>query len=173
MLIALGSLLRALIHVGLAALLVIAPALCCCNVRLIAGQFTAASASNSANPPRLQPEPALPSCCHELKPVVKKSCCHESDSSNSNTQKPENQPKPAAPQQRCDFCCEKPNATPPKNLSAVAAPEPTGELIPISLLGLTALPPEHLVLLLGLESPERAGVDTRSDCLFARHVLRC
>lgn len=166
--------LRALVHVGLAALLVIAPALCCCNVRLLAGQFSAASASNSANPPRLEHEPALPSCCHELKPVAEKSCCHEGDSSKSNTQKPQNQPKPTAPNQhRCDFCTAKPSATQPKNLSAVAAPEPTGELIPISLLGLTALPPEHLVLLVGLESPDRGGVDTRSECLFARHVLRC
>jgi hypothetical protein len=167
--------LRALVHVGLAALLVIAPALCCCNVRLIAGQFIAPSTPNGSCPASPEPDPGLPSsCCHTAKAVAqKKSCCHDSQPSRSDAPKPQNQSRPTAPQHRCDFCCAKPSATPPKNLTAVAAPEPTGELIPVALLGLTALPPEHLVLLGGLDPPEWAGVDCRSESLFARHVLRC
>jgi len=102
---------------------------------------------------------------------VKKSCCHTSEPAKSDAQQ---QPKPATPKPgRCDFCGEKPNATPPKPIPSVAAPEPTGELIPVALLGLTALPLEHLGLLGGLNPAERAGVDTRSESLFARHVLRC
>jgi hypothetical protein len=40
-------------------------------------------------------------------------------------------------------------------------------------LGLTAIPPEHLGLIGGLDPSVRAGVDVRSDALFVRHVLRC
>lgn len=160
------------IHFGLAALLVIAPALCCCNVRLLAGLLTNSSTPDSPCPVCPQPEPVLPSCCHSAKPVAKKSCCQASESAKNNAQQ---QPKPATPKpERCDFCFgEKPNATPPKGAPSVASPEPTGELIPVSLLGFTALPIEQLGLVGGLDPPERAGVDTRFESLFTRHVLRC
>ena len=71
------------------------------------------------------------------------------------------------------MCFAKTDAIPPESPPTVSDPEPTGVLIPIALLGLTALPPEHLGLVGGLNSPERAGVDVRSDSLFVRHVLRC
>jgi hypothetical protein len=71
------------------------------------------------------------------------------------------------------MCFVQPDAIPPESAPEVTDPQPMGELIPIALLGLTALPPEHLGLLGGLDSPERAGVDPRFDSLFMRHVLRC
>jgi hypothetical protein len=171
--------LRPLIHVGLAALLVIAPALCCCNVRLLAGQLAASPMSpmsNASCPACPQPEPAVPSCCHSTKPSPNKSSCHANEpaKSDSDAQKQQKQKVPAAPKhQRCDFCGAKPDATLPKTVPTVDAPEPTGELIPVALLGLTVLPPEHLGLLVGLEHSEQSGVDTRFNSLFARHVLRC
>jgi hypothetical protein len=162
--------LRALIHVGLSALLVIAPALCCCNVRLLAGQFTASPSACHDSP---QPEPAVPTCCQIAKPE-KASCCHEAEPAKANTPDQTNPSKPTAPKQpRCDFCSDRPDAQLPEIAPTLSAPEPTGELVPLAVLGLTALPPEHLGLLGGLESPERAGVDTRSAVLFTRHVLRC
>jgi hypothetical protein len=73
----------------------------------------------------------------------------------------------------CNACFAKTEAIPPESAPTVADPEPTGEMIPLTLLGLTDIPPEHLGLLGGLDPPERAGVDMRTDSLFIRHVLRC
>ena len=164
--------LRPAIHFGLAALLVIAPAFCCCNVRLIAGLFSNSSTRDSTCPVCPQPEPALPSCCHFAKPIAKKSCCQANESATNDVRQ---QPMPEKPKpERCDFCfAEKPNATPPKGVPSVAAPEPTGELVPLAVFCLMALPPEHLGLLGDLDPPERAGVDTLSESLFTRHVVRC
>jgi hypothetical protein len=55
----------------------------------------------------------------------------------------------------------------------IAPPEFTGELLPVAFLVSVAIPFEHLGLLGGLDPPERAGVDTRSEALFSRHVMRC
>ena len=71
------------------------------------------------------------------------------------------------------MCFVQPDAIPPESAPEVTDPQPMGELIPIALLGLTALPLEHLGLLGGFDSRERAGVDPRFDSLFMRHVLRC
>ena len=162
----------ALVHIGLSALLVIAPALCCCNVRLLARQLAPAQPSGGNCPICPEPQPAVPPCCQSAKPVAKKSCCHDLESKPSGSQ---NQPEPAKPKpDRCDFCFgEKPNATPPKTLAANERPEPTGELIPIALLALAVLPSVHLGLQGGLDPPEGAGVDARWESLFTRHVLRC
>jgi hypothetical protein len=43
----------------------------------------------------------------------------------------------------------------------------------VPVLAPAAVAPEHLGLLGGLDPPERAGVDARSEALLARHVLRC
>lgn len=162
--------LQALVHIGLSALLIVAPALCCCNVRLLAGQV-APSANQHASCSQPAPTPAA-SCCRTAKPVEKPSCCHaaqpESSDSKSAPAKPA-QPKP----NHCDFCGERPDATMPEIAPTVAAPEPTGELVPLAFLGFAAVAPEHLGLLGGLEPPERAGVDTRFTTLFEHHVLRC
>ncbi len=169
--------LQALIHIGLSALLVVAPALCCCNVRLLAGQIAALSEQQASCPDCPQPAPPpVPSCCQTekpaAKPVKKASCCHEAQSPSSDSKsapaKPA-QPKPS----RCDFCGERLEATTPEIAPSVASPKPTGELIPFAFLAIAAVAPEHLGLLGGLKPPERAGVDTRFTTLFEHHVLRC
>jgi hypothetical protein len=73
----------------------------------------------------------------------------------------------------CKCCGDRPDANLPEAAPAVPAPEPTGELVPLAVLGLAGIPPEHLGLIGGLDPPERAGVDTRSAVLLDRHVLRC
>jgi hypothetical protein len=55
----------------------------------------------------------------------------------------------------------------------VAGTERGWEFLPVACLGRASLPVEHLGLLGGLDPPERAGVDTRYQALFVRHVLRC
>jgi hypothetical protein len=158
--------LRALTHVGLAAVVVIAPALCCCNVRLLAAPFRAPAEC----PARPGSEPAAPACCQFVEPAGTAGCCHDEAPAKPDAPKPL---KPAAPKkERCHLCFGKPDATPPRaGGSAVDAPEPAAEFVPVALLGLTALPPEHLGLL--VEPSGRAGVDVRSEVLDSRHVLRC
>lgn len=158
--------LKAISHFGLSALLVIAPALCCCNVRLLAGQ----AGAHSTCP---KPEAPLPSCCQSAKPVAKTvkkpSCCHQTDEPKGDSPSKPASPKPS----HCSLCDEKPHATAPENAPSVAAPEPTGELLPLALIGLSAVAPEHIGLVGGLEAPDRIGVDVRFTTLFEHHVLRC
>jgi len=159
---------RALTHVGLAAILVIAPSLCCCNVRLLAGLL--AASPRPACPARPQTEP--PTCCHAAELVKNASCCRDSEpTSDTRNHKPT--PARSNPNGCDDLCYQRPEATPPKGATPVDDPEPTGELLPVSCLGLADIPSEHIGLLGGLEPPERAGVDARSAALFSRHVLRC
>ena len=165
----LSSLLRAFAHIGLAALFFIAPALCCCSPRLLARQFVAHS-------PVRRPMSGLPGTragSTVLLPpsprMVQLSCCHVSEAAQPDS-RAQHQP-PATPQPRCDFCVEKSVATPPKSGPSFESPQPTGELIRSALLGLTTLPLEHLGLLGGLDPHEWTGVDTRSECLFVRHVI--
>ena len=153
---------RSLIHVGLAALLVIAPALCCCTVRFLAGQLTPSPPPNHTCPACPPSEPALPSCCQAAETARR-----EADQKQHTKH-----PKPISPQ-HCDMCFAQLDAIPPESAPEVTDPQPMGEPIPIALLGLTALSPEHLGLLGGLDPSERAGVDPRFDSLFMRHVLRC
>jgi hypothetical protein len=154
--------LRSLIHFGLAALLVIAPALCCCTVRLLAGQLTPFPRPNPTCPACPPSEPALESCCQ----------AGETAGRDADPKQHSKHPKPISPQ-HCDMCFVQPDAIPPESAPEITDPQPMGERIPIALLGLTALPIEHLGLLGGLDPPERAGVDPRFDSLFMRHVLRC
>ena len=164
---------RALVHVGLAALLVLAPAFCCCNIRLLTGLVAAAdrlTPTCPACPEHLTPQPAPPAspCCHsEATKATPKSCCHQAE--------PEKKPAPKSPAPQPSQCCfdQRPVATAPEAATKPADPQPTGELLPLALVGLAGISPEHLGLLGGLEPPERAGVDTRSATLFDRHVLRC
>ena len=179
--------LRALIHVGLATLLVIAPALCCCNVRLLAGQIIALSSTPTRDCPSCpEPTPALPSlpaCCQTeaakpvAKPAKKASCCHEAEPTpldTKNSKPAPAKPKPTAPKpNHCDICDDHPAATTTETAPTVAATKPTGALLPLAFIGLATIPLAHLGLLDGLKPPERAGVDTRSATLFLRHVLRC
>ena len=127
-------------------------------------QFVAHSPVRATCPACPEPEPALPSCCHPPQRVVQFSCCHVSEAAQPDS-RAQHQP-PATPQPRCDFCVEKSVATPPESGPSLESPQPTGELIPVALLGLTTLPLEHLGLLGGLDPHEWTGVDTRSECLF-------
>ena len=155
---------RALVHSGLALLWLLAPALCCCNFRSLTAKAVASVVLPSAAS-QTETRPPVHSCCHSGEPVKKKSCCHET--------KP-TQPQPPAPQpSQCKCLDQRPDATPPEHAAAVKNPQPTGELLPLALIGLSDISPEHLGLRGGLMPPERAGVDTRFATLFDRHVLRC
>jgi hypothetical protein len=159
-----------LVHIGLSALFAIAPALCCCNVRLITGQVVPLSQPSADCRVGRTDEPALPRCCQP----ARSSCCHSVAAEPPNNEHGQpSEPSPAQPLPRCDLCFLKPDATPPKSGPSVDQPEPTGVLLPLALVGLTALPPEHLGLVGGLALLDRTGVDTRSECLLARHVMRC
>ena len=161
---------RALVHVGLAALLVIAPALCCCNLHYLTGRAVAAPCPSCTYTPAAPVEAAAPSCCHHEPPpqAAKKSCCHEPAADTSETPPASH---PHTPECKC--AAERADTAPPQAAPEVAAPEPTGEVILLAVLDPAAVPPEHFGLIGGLDPPERAGVDTLSEALFSRHVMRC
>ena len=141
---------RAIIHIGLAAAVVLAPALCCCQT----GWF--AKPARSAHP-----SAAPESCCAK----AKKTCC---DKSNTPTPPAE---KPHAPE--CVCCAERPDAALTEARPAETPPRPTGELLSLALAGLLAGFPEHAASVTLANPPDRSGVDARSAALFERHVLRC
>lgn len=161
---------RALVHVGLAALLVIAPALCCCNLHYLTGRAVAAPCPSCTHPSATPAEAVAPSCCrHEASPEpVTKSCCHEAEAPGSP---PAPQPKPHPPECKC--AAERADTAPPQVAPEIAAPEPTGEVLLVAVLLQSAVPLEHLGLVGGLDPPERAGVDCKSEVLFTRHAMRC
>ncbi|MBN9119637.1 MAG: response regulator, partial [Planctomycetes bacterium] len=156
---------RALIHIGLAVALVLAPTLCCCKVR---GLGTAQAAS-----PRPQPTafPAPVDSCHSSKTT---SCCHEAPKHTPKApEKPsDHKPTPRPAPVSCACCGERPDVAQTESKPTVAAAEPTGELLPPAVV-FAAVAPEHLGLVRGLHPPDRADVDARSAALFDRHVMRC
>jgi hypothetical protein len=164
---------RAPVHIGLAVLLVVAPAFCCCHLRLLTALVVASDGPPHAccpiSPERPARVAATSTCCQSAKAAkpARKSCRHHAEPAKKPA------PKPDAPQP--SRCCldQRPDATPPESPPTVSAPQPTGELVPLAVVGLRGTSPEHLGLLGGLDPPEGAGVDTRSAALFARHVLRC
>ncbi|MCE9563438.1 MAG: hypothetical protein K8U57_15470 [Planctomycetes bacterium] len=158
---------RALVHIKLAALLVLAPALCCCNLHYLTGRAAASDSSFPMCPscsPSSTATPEPPACCQHQATPAKNACCAEPTV-------PDSKPDPK-PQPQCKCACERSDAAPPQTAPEVATPEFTGELLPVLFLLQTAVPLEHLGLLGGLDPPERAGVDTRSEALFSRHVMR-
>jgi hypothetical protein len=104
---------------------------------------------------------------HEHKP-----CCQVKATPDAA---PQPLPQPPAHPIKCKCCPEQPTATAPEADAIAAASwlELAGDLIPAAFLGLTAVPPEHLGLPGRFHPPERAGVDSRFEALFSRHVLRC
>jgi hypothetical protein len=155
---------RAWFHVGLAALLVLAPALCCCNIPWLSSHATASAASLPC-----------PSCPESVATApVSHSCCDQDEAPPAAApvaKSPAERQTPAP--MHCQCCVDRPDAARPEAAPTVATPEPTGELLPVAFLGPVAVAPEHLGLLRGLDPPERAGVDALHEALFARHVLRC
>jgi hypothetical protein len=159
---------RALVHLGLAATLVLAPALCCCQARLLGA---APQASVDASAPTTLPVPApkpIESCCSR----AKKSLCHESAPIPAKPGEPCPQPLEPAPQP-CACCLDRPDAAQTESKPAIESAQPTGEMFTPVLVVLAASCPEHLGLSRGLQPPDRAGVDVRFTTLFVRHQLHC
>ncbi len=175
------EIMRAFLHIGLALLLTVAPALCCCKLRVL---IPTAGSSDSGCPTCVartvptspRPADALPACCRPPVPA-RKSCCEVVAETAPRTSIPATSvpapAKPAPKPHQCQCCAEHPPATPPDTRPALAGPEPTAEFLPAAFLSRANPPIEHLGLLGGLDPPERAGVDTRYQALFVRHVLRC
>jgi hypothetical protein len=159
---------RALVHIGLAAVVALAPVLCCCKARGL-------NAASQATPPSTPVSLPLPteSCCF-VSITPKKTSCHESALPEPVPAKP-TEHKPATPRTPapCVCCDERPAAAHTESKPQVAAAEPTGELIASAMVSLVAGCPEHFGLFRGLHPPDRVGVDVRFDTLFVRHVLRC
>ncbi len=150
---------KALLHVGLAVAIVLAPALCCCQAGWFAKPAQVAHAAAPAVPVTLPP---VESCC--LK--AKKTCCDQSANTQHHSQPSE---KPPAPE--CACCAERPDAAPPEGKLAETAPQPTGELLSLALAGLLAGFPEHAGSCTPRDPDGRR--DARHAALFERHVLRC
>jgi hypothetical protein len=153
---------RVLVHIGLSALLVIAPALCCCKARELGSAVRAA--------PLPAPAPAAPvhSCC-----VKTHSCCHDAlpDAPKPTAEPTQHHQKPQSTPSSCACCAERPAAAQTESKPTVAAAEPTGELLPLFDAALVGSP-EHFGPVRG-QPPDRTGVDARSAALFERHVMRC
>jgi len=158
---------RVRVHIGLAVLVALAPALCCCNVAWLSGRAIASPVvpcpaceeAPAASPQ--SPAPEQPSCCR-----------HDAPSEAARGDAPADLPQ-SSPPTRCKCCVERSDAALPVAPVTAADAEPASELLPPAANTPAAIPPEHLGLLCGLDPPERAGVDARSEALFARHVLRC
>lgn len=146
---------RALSHIGLSLAVILAPALCCCNLRWMA------AASESTHAPTCPPVPKSATCCQ-------KSCCYDADAAEP-VAVPATPPKTPSPS--CCCTADRPVAADTAQKPDVPAPEFTGEVL--TLTHTPALAPEHARLASGLDPPERAGVDARSAALFERHLMRC
>jgi len=159
---------RPFVHVGLTVALVLAPALCCCKARGLGA--TAHAAHASAPTPTPESVPAIPveSCTK-----AKSSCCHEpTEAPESVPATPtENQPAQPANPDSCACNTQRPDAAHTETKPVVAAAEPTGELLAVAASVVGSL--EHFGLVWRSHPPDWTGVDTRSEALFARHVLRC
>jgi hypothetical protein len=138
---------KAAIHFGLAVALVLAPALCCCTVRM-------AHAKSAA-----------PACCAkvEVAPVAP-SCCSQTPAAPPEPKR--DAPKPAP--ETCACCAERAPAVPVSSAPTVAPAEPTGELLPLAV-HISA----NVERIPALEGRAGSSADTKSESLFARHVLRC
>lgn len=158
-----------LVRVGLAVVLVIAPALCCCNghrlARLVASEPVAEA--NPADTERTTPDAAMSkrSCCHEVAPAPH---CPQEGSRPSLTASP-----PCPPVAPC--CCSVDRPGP--SLTATP-PEAESSAISIDLVPLPWFLPAlhslaHADFVRGFDPPERSGIDALSEALFARHVMHC
>lgn len=144
---------KALVHVGLGLLLLLAPALCCCQTRWVTGRADAAPVAPAA------PAPACPHCAAEAPAPA-------SDTPDA----PARKPAPVNP--HCVYCDGQASAIPTEPQPQPEAPAFAGEWLPV--LGfLPAVVPSHPAFSTGLFPSERTGVDARSAALFDRHVMRC
>lgn len=155
---------RALVHIGLAVAIVVAPTFCCCKVRGLGAVAHAA--------PTLQPASPLP--VEPCGKKVKASCCHipKDTPRPAPAERPDSEPAKPAGSDSCACCGERSDAAQTESKPTVAAAQPTGELLPLAAAAVAGFP-EHAAWSCGTHPPDRAGVDARSAALFERHVLRC
>lgn len=105
---------------------------------------------------------------------AKTSCCHLSNEAPKPAPAKPTDPKPAKPTAPgCACCAERPYAAQTETQPTVAAAEPTGELLSLSVAALAAGSPEHPGRFRGSHPSDRTGVNARSAALFERHVMRC
>jgi hypothetical protein len=155
---------RALVHVGLAVVITLAPVFCCCKVL---GSGAGAHAAPAPAPPAT-PRPVESCCAPAAKPH--KSCCDEIEEPAPT---PDDQPAAPKSPASCACCAERPTAAQTESKPQVAAAEPTGEILPPAHFALAAGLPAHSGLFRGLHPPDFAGADARFEALFLRHTLRC
>ena len=105
---------------------------------------------------------AKTSCCHLSNETPKPAPAKPTDSKSN---------KPTAP--GCACCAERPDAAQTETQPTVAAAEPTGELLSLSVAALAAAIPEQPGRFRGSHPSDRTGVNARSAALFERHVMRC
>lgn len=149
-----GCSLQALVRVGLGLLLLLAPALCCCQARWLFAGAAAAPVVVAETAPR--PASTCPHCCRAEQPA------------EPTPEAPAPKPLPANP--HCIFCDGQAVAITADPAPQPSSPSDTGELLPAFLSPVATAHPAFAV---GFGPPERAGVDARSAALFDRHVMRC
>lgn len=149
----------ALVRIGLAVLLTLTPALCCCNANWFTSRAGAASPAVSAPVTAPRPVSACPHCRQFEEPTT------------APVEPGSPAPPPGTPSPHCIFCDGQGTVILPESAPHPDRPAFSGELVPVA--GFDAVLPVHPARFAGLFPPERAGVDARSAALFDRHVMRC
>ncbi|HUR55208.1 MAG TPA: hypothetical protein VMZ71_13830, partial [Gemmataceae bacterium] len=111
---------RALSHVGLSLAVILAPALCCCNLRWMAAATESARCHTCPQPTSTKKTPAKPSCCQAA-------VCAETT--------PQTAPAPTPPKAPSPSCCcnvERPVAANTEAKPHVPAAEFTGEVLAVT-----------------------------------------
>ncbi|MCS6865640.1 MAG: hypothetical protein RMJ56_07395 [Gemmataceae bacterium] len=147
--------LRISAHLGLAAVIIFAPLACCCTVRQAWHAVWVAIQSGD-----------------DARSTPATSCCAKTSSDGHHEPCRENPPACPTPPP-CACWSDRPDATQPESPVAVDNPERTSERLPPVTGTFARGGPEHLALGRGLDPPQRFEVDTRSEALHRRHVLRC
>jgi hypothetical protein len=153
------ALLTALVRIGLAVLLTLTPALCCCNTRWVSSWAVAASPAVSATVTPSRPVPTCPHCrqAEELAPAPVQPGSPVSP--------------PGTPSPHCVFCDGQGSVILPESPPQPDRPAFSGELVPVA--GFDAVLPVNPSSLGGAFPPGRAGVDARWAALVDRHVMHC
>jgi hypothetical protein len=163
---------RAIIHIGLAVALVLAPTLCCCKSRWLAAPAQAANVPVIAHcvpSPSPKPvEPELESCCAKKA----KTCCLHTEPAQPS-QQTGNEPSAPRHAPECACCMERPDAALPEITTGEEHPQQIGEFLSLAVAYGAAGDATHASRVCEAKPPERAGVDARYESLFLRHVLRC
>jgi hypothetical protein len=166
---------RATIHIGLAFALVFGPAICCCRIRCIAQEVAFAGLSSVLSTAGT-PISRLPECCSISGKSAEEVCCRATQSEPLPILEQHAEPSTGntcPPGSLCRCCASYAPDALPTPAVVVPVSDSANDLRQVAWRCISGFPPEHLGLLGGLGPPERAGVDTRSEALLSRHVLRC